>query len=97
MPKFSKERKVAFTHRSNRMEQLQSGRLRAGTEQTTPENQSDQSEGRSLFRLLLEVETELRKVAREDSRGLRNRLPTISPTKDRKQPRSSERLSRYIE
>jgi hypothetical protein len=78
------------------MEQLQSGRLRAGTEQPTA-NQFDQSEGGSLFRLLLEVETELRKVAREDSRGLRNRLPTISPTKDRKQPRSSKRLSRYIE
>jgi hypothetical protein len=79
------------------MEQPQSGRLRAGAERTTPENQFDQSEGKSLFRLLLEVETELRKMARADSRGLGNKLPIISRTKDGTQPRSSERLSRYIE
>ena len=78
------------------MEQLQDGRLRARAEQTAPENQLDQPDSGSLFRLLLEVEAELRKLAREDIRALRDRVPILSRTKDLEKAHGSERLSRYI-
>jgi hypothetical protein len=79
------------------MEKLRSGRLRAGAEQIAPENQLDQPDSRSLFRLLLEVEAELRKLGRQDVRALRDRLPILSRTKDLEQAHGTERLSRYIE
>jgi len=82
------------------MEQLQSeqsGPLPAGPEQTAPGNQLDKPDTRNLFRLLLEVEAELRRLAREDVRALRDRLPIISRIKDVERARGTERLSRYIE
>ena len=76
------------------MEQLQIGQLRPGAEQTVPENQPD---GRSLFRLLFEVEAELRKLTRQDVRALRDKLPILSRTKDPERIGDANHLSRYIE
>jgi len=77
------------------MEQLQSGRLWLGEEQAAPGNQLDQPDSRSLFRLLFEVEAELRKLTQEDVRALRDKLPILLRTKDLEQVRDA--LSRYIE
>lgn len=71
--------------------------LEPGAARIASENESDQPDGKSLFRLLLEVEAELRKMVREDNRVLRGKLPIIARKKSRTQPRGAERLSRYIE
>jgi hypothetical protein len=77
------------------MEQSQSGRLQA--EQIASEDRFDWQVGKLLFLFLLEIEAELRKMARDDSRASRNKMPTFSMVKDPKQPRGGGRLSRYIE
>ena len=74
------------------MEQLQSGQLRPGA-QTAPGNQLDQPDSRSLFRLLFEVEAELRKLTQKDVRALRDKLPILSRTKDLEQVRDANHLS----
>ena len=79
------------------MEQLQSGQLRPGAEQAAPGNQLDQPDRRSLFRLLFEVEAELRKLTQKDVRALRDKLPVLSRTKDLEQIRDANHRSRYIE
>jgi hypothetical protein len=79
------------------MEQLQSGQLRPGAEQAAPGNQLDQPDSRSLFRLLFEVEAELRKLTRKDVRALRDKLSILSRTKDLEQVRDANHLPRYIE
>ena len=77
------------------MEPLQSGQLQPGAEQTAPENPSNRPVSRSLFRLLFEVEAELRKLTQKDVRALRDKLPILSRTKDPEQIRGAS-LSRYI-
>lgn len=79
------------------MEQLQSGQLRPGAEQTAPENQSNQPDSRRIFRLLLEVEAELRQLTQKDVHALRDKLPILSRTKDPEQIGGANHLSRYIE
>jgi hypothetical protein len=95
MKKVPEKHRLLLIHWRNRMEQPENGRLRM--ERMTPEDRSDRQEGKSIFLRLLEIEAELRKMARDESRSLRNNLPTISRLKDPKQPRHVRRLSRYIE
>ena len=78
------------------MEQVQSGQLRPGAEQTASENQSNQPDSRSLFRLLFEVEAELRKLTQKDVRALRDKLRILSPTKDLEQIPGTNHLSRHV-
>ena len=79
------------------MEQVQSQQPRTALEEMMRATRPLHPERQSLFRLLLEIESELRRTARRDAQELQEKLRLVSTLKGNRPSRRAERLSRYVE